>query len=604
MDIAFQRIYALSDNHHSDEFIHLESRSITPISQLSDLSSLPSTPSILPDYELSRNILIDIPPPDHLISSRYQFPTFLSPIPPVNMNLHNPQHNPLNDMPLRHEKRAPKKFTGKYDEVAQFIKQYKRLINQHQVTSDVDRCEGILEYCSKSVREFIEASLHYINSNWDQLVDEILKYYDAEKDEMRYNLGDFLKFLSFQSKKYITNLEKWKGYYREYMARAGHLRSRNLLSEEEFHGYFWLGLPPSLKEILEERMISRYPTHNTFNPWTIEQTCTVAEAHFKRGKYSERLLQFPTHIAPVDDTDYASESDSENEQYDSDSDSEYERPRRHRSNRKKKQRARKIGDKLKKKLETRQIEEDRSRTISAPQEEIEGIISKLNTMSIEDPMYGQLYYKAVKSDSTGLITQCIYRKPLQENRSSSPSAYAATTNPPPSAYYPSTPSIQPPFQRPAPASYPNSIPIGGQGPLNASPPQAPFRTSYCFGCNDPQHMMRDCPKLAEMLKKGIVYIDANRKYYLRNGRRLFRQYGESFVDCIKRMSSEENPSTVNFVTKGTRKSGEIYRNEPPTDEYWSDTDDHDDGPYRRYGQTVALETCTLPAGVEGVEAKG
>jgi len=29
-------------------------------------------------------------------------------------------------------------------------------------------------------------------------------------------------------------------------------------------------------------------------------------------------------------------------------------------------------------------------------------------MSIQDPTYGQLYYKAIKSDPTGLIAQCIY----------------------------------------------------------------------------------------------------------------------------------------------------------------------------------------------------
>ena len=195
MNITSQSIYAPSDNHHShhsDEFIHLESRPISPISHLSSISSPLSAPSIISETEFPQNIPITLP--DHIISSYYQFPSLLNHNLDINMN-HN-THNPLLDMPPRGDRRAPKKFTGKYDEVAQFINKYKRLLDQYQVTSDVDRCEGVLEYCSKSVREFIETSPHYISGDWDQLEAHILKYYDAEKEEMKYNLGKFLKFLS------------------------------------------------------------------------------------------------------------------------------------------------------------------------------------------------------------------------------------------------------------------------------------------------------------------------------------------------------------------------------------------------------------------------
>jgi len=346
------------------------------------------------------------------------------------------------------------------------------------------------------------------------------------------------------------------------MSFAGHLNANQYIDQQQLHGYFWLGISESQREIFEDRLIARYPTHDTSNPWEIEQICSVAESHFKRGKYSDRLLQFPTCFTPADDSDYDSDSESESDQYDSDSDVDYDRRRRAKASRRRKHRSRKSGNKSKKQIKTQQIEENRSRTIVAPQEEIEGIISKLNAMSIQDPTYGQLYYKAIKSDPSGLVAQCISRKPLQENSSPSPSAFTTTTVPPPSRQYPST--TRPPTfsnqstRRPPPTTYPNSVPLRNVRPNNAPPPRAPFQSIHCFGCNGWGHLMGDCPDLAEMVKNGNAYIDGSKKYMFRDGWRLFRLNGESFVECINQMINEDNSNNVNFITRSNDQPGKIY----------------------------------------------
>jgi len=100
--------------------------------------------------------------------------------------------------------------------------------------------------------------------------------------------------------------------------------------------------------------------------------------------------------------------------------------------------------------------------------------------------------------------------------------------------------------------------------------------------------MGDCPDLEEMVKNRNAYIDGNKKYMFHDGWRLFRLNGESFVDCIKQMINKENTNNMNFITCSENQSGKIYQNNPSMDEYWSNTDDQDDGPYYRFGQTVAL----------------
>ena len=429
--------------------------------------------------------------------------------PSNNMNLN--RYNPLNDMPVLGEKKAPKKFTGKYSEVTQFIKHYSRLLEQYQVEDEVSKCEGILEYCSKSVKRFIESSTHFKTPNWNRLKADILKYYDAEKEEMKYNLPDLLQFLQESASRRMNNIEKWKQYYREYISHAGHLLSMNQLTEQDYHGYFWLGIPIGLRDLLEDRLYARHPDHDTRSPWPIDHITAIVDSHFKRGKYGDRLV-LPTRFTQADDTDYPN-SDSESEGTDSDSDSEYERRHCSKSS-KKKRKAKKSTDS--KKPATQQLEEDRTRVIKAPQEELEGIISKLNTMSIDDPTYGALYFKALSTDTTGLVARCILRAPKQEETHA---VYTAATGTPavrpppimpsapinyqpPAVYSPAQPTAPYTSTRP-PLSYPNNIPMGSQALLKPVPP--PGRVpNICYGCNDPNHMMRECPGMVDLLNKGIL----------------------------------------------------------------------------------------------------
>ena len=516
------------------------------------------------------------------------------------MNLN--RHNPLNDMPLLGEKKAPKKFRGKYSEVAKFIRHYNRLLEQHQVETDADRCEGILEYCSRTVQEFIESSPHYLQPNWERLEADILKYYDAEKEEMKYNITDFLRYLTESGARRMPNLERWKAYYREYMSLAGHLRATNQLSERDYLGYFWIGIPVGLQSLIEERLQARYPDFDTRDPWPIEHVTAVAELHFKRGKYSDRLLQLPTKLRESNDSDYP-DSDDEESSSDSDSDSDYDR-RRHRSRSARKKRRTKKAHTPRKPV-TKQLQEDRTRIIKAPQEDVEGIISKLNSMSLEDPTYGALYYKAVSSDPSGMVARCIRRSPIQEESTPSSTTYAATVPQPvmqppsvsypapmpyaphPSSYpYPSPNNYAP---RPPPVTYPNNIPVGNQVPPN----MAARGGNVCFGCGDLHHMMRECPGMVDLLNKGILQMDLFQRYQFRDGRALRRLPNETFLNCVARMGynngppNSGQPTSVNFVTV-ERGNGVFVRDDPPADVEWPDTDSDDDGPYVQYGQTVAL----------------
>jgi len=420
---------------------------------------------------------------------------------------------------MRGTKLAPVTFKGKYSKVTRFIQHYNRLLEQYQVVSEADKCKGVLEYCSQTVQDFIQSNIHFSVPNWTRLQAEILNAYDADRLESRVRPADLVDFINQNSIQTMSNLTQWKKYYREYKARAGFLKMKGQLTDLQYNGYFWYGIPNQVRSILEEKLFARYPNYDTTDPWPVENVTTLAETYFKRDRFTEKLLPLPVYgLNHKEDEDSDDESE---EAYDSE-DSDYERERRKKRKQEKKKK-KKSRAHLQKGPQTQIMEEEPSRRIIPPPEEtdISGIIHQLNTMSLEDPRYGQLYYQAVKKDKGGLVAQCIRRKPLQESFS------RAQDRDPPS--HPSRANTQP---------YPRGIfpnPLRNQAPSNQK----------CYGCFKQDHILRDCPQMAILVNRGIVRLNPeNFKYYLADtGQPLFRRPDECLMDTVGRMK----PAALNTV---------------------------------------------------------
>jgi hypothetical protein len=78
----------------------------------------------------------------------------------------NPSTRTPDMMPYLGHKSAPRKFKGKYEKVKKFIKLYNRFANSYNCT-DGDKCELIVDYCSKRVVKLIEGLKSYQDKDWD-----------------------------------------------------------------------------------------------------------------------------------------------------------------------------------------------------------------------------------------------------------------------------------------------------------------------------------------------------------------------------------------------------------------------------------------------------
>ncbi|KAF9059161.1 hypothetical protein BDP27DRAFT_1239365, partial [Rhodocollybia butyracea] len=90
----------------------------------------------------------------------------------------------------------------------------------------------------------------YHASNWTGLKNYLLKIYDAEKAKLRYKPRDVLDFAHKHHYKTCGSLSQWYKYCRRYQARAGLLCKQKKLSDLEYHGWFWMGIPTTLQHII------------------------------------------------------------------------------------------------------------------------------------------------------------------------------------------------------------------------------------------------------------------------------------------------------------------------------------------------------------------
>jgi len=471
------------------------------------------------------------------------------------------QYTPAN-MPIQRAKNAPKTFRGKPRAVEHFFAHLEQLFTQYHVVTQQDKCHYLKSYCSSKVQDFIISSQNYQNSDYTELKKEILKYYDADKSQNRYRPFDLSEFLRNSRHNSMNSLTQWRKFYLKYSTIAGQLQQKGIINDREYRTRIWLGFPKQLRVVLETLLRTQVPNHDLSIPYSIPQLSKAIETHFQRDKFTDML--FPSlgyDIGYDSDSEIASsgtDSDSDSDSESSDSEGGHRRRRKHRHSKK-----RKSKNSSKDKEKAPIVERERINRYNGTPAEIESMIHQLNTMSLQDPTYGQLYFKVMCLDATGLAAKCVYREPIRVTTNPQYTMNITEARPPP------PPRAVNPYLRP-PNSYPNNVPLGNP------PQQRPMQRSEnrCYGCYGTGHMLGECPGMKELINKNIIYQNPeNRKYYMSNGQTIIRHQGESLYDAAIRNNSTR---ATNLITLTRTQQDEVSSADSDSES------DNDDGPYWKY----------------------
>ncbi|KIM72647.1 hypothetical protein PILCRDRAFT_15952 [Piloderma croceum F 1598] len=156
----------------------------------------------------------------------------------------------------------------------------------------------------------------------------------------------------------------------------------------------------------------------------------------------------------------------------------------------------------------------------------------------KDPGYGLAYYQAVKLDSD--VNKVVR----------APSFKATTPNPTVPQQYsgnlyprnmPFKTSLRPPantFQAQPPPSYPAQPPphlsSANSYPLRPLQPSIQQHDEiWCFGCGELGHGMSSCPKIMELVSKGVLARDRGGQIMKADGSAIRRIGSETFIDAVE-----------------------------------------------------------------------
>lgn len=422
-------------------------------------------------------------------------------------------------MPLPDTKAAPEKFRGRYTRIKSFLIHYELLLEQNNVLSDKDKCELITRYCSRKVTEFIQALPSYTERKWGKLKDDMLKYYDADLDNKKYRVKDLVKLVRACKEKKLKNLSAWREYGRKFITIGGWLLKKKKISDGEYATYYWNGIPKVLRVKLENRLLAKDPVRSLASPFGVDEINGAAEALLQRDR-------FDMNFAGSDEEDDSDDEEGDSDES-SDSESEDDLKTMRRRVRKRARFARRRAsasdsedsdDERDIRTSKRRSAKELKRKINGKEEpEVESLIKQLNTMSIDDPGYAALVFRALKLDPDVLK---VVRPPVFVSRPTIPN----------SPQFPRSMQNIPSFQ----PQTPPHMGAGFQSSQTYSRNVPEDDRDKCYGCGSRAHRMGTCRELQDMMARNILVRNEVGRYVFGDGRPIRRIPGETLVNAVER----------------------------------------------------------------------
>ena len=91
-------------------------------------------------------------------------------------------------LPAIRTKAAPKTYKGSHRKLNAFLEHFDQICVDNKVTDDVNKCKGLIRYCSDDMADTIKNLDAYENKDFAALIKEIQWFYNGDRRKAQYHI--------------------------------------------------------------------------------------------------------------------------------------------------------------------------------------------------------------------------------------------------------------------------------------------------------------------------------------------------------------------------------------------------------------------------------
>ena len=193
-------------------------------------------------------------------------------------------------LPLSGDRYAPRTLTSKarHHDLRHFLEVYDHLCSHYKITSEAEKCKGILAYCSSRVAKMIEQFPSYIQGSYSDMTQDL--YYFLADEDNSYSISKIEALTKKWRKRKIETLEQFKHYHRKYFEVMGKAIGSEIINQKEYNRYFWEGLHHTLRRRIEDRLSVLDPDLDVSVPFDMSDVIKAVKNIFNRKRFDQHLI--------------------------------------------------------------------------------------------------------------------------------------------------------------------------------------------------------------------------------------------------------------------------------------------------------------------------